>query len=57
MSFDTDKYPNRKDWVKEYPGKTSKNVDRTCRCHGSCSYCRDGRLHKHRRREPIHEKE
>jgi hypothetical protein len=32
---------------KEYrkPFRKSKRFDRTCRCHGSCSYCRDNRLH------------
>ena len=47
MSFDKH-YPNRKDKRKEYRG--SKKCDRTCRNHGSCSYCRLGRLHKNKRR-------
>ena len=44
MSFDRE-YKHRKDWRKSYPGTTSKNRDRTCRPHGSCSYCRRNRLH------------
>ena len=36
---------------KEYRG--SKRFDRTCRNHGSCPYCANGRKHKNRRREPI----
>lgn len=31
----------------------SKRFDRTCRNHGACSRCRDGRLHASRRREPL----
>jgi len=36
---------------KKYRG--SKSFDRTCRNHGACSYCRNGRLHASRRREPL----
>lgn len=31
---------------KDYPKKfDSRRFDFTCRCHGSCSYCRRNRLH------------
>lgn len=40
MSFDKN-YPNRKDRRKPYNG--AKNVDRSCRCHGGCSYCNSNR--------------
>lgn len=44
MSFDKD-YPLRKDWRQPYKG--SKRFDRACRPHGSCSYCKSNRTHKH----------
>jgi len=25
----------------------SKAVDKSCRCHGSCDFCRNNRLHKY----------
>jgi hypothetical protein len=50
MAFDKN-YPNRKDQRKPY--RKSKAFDRTCRNHGSCPYCELGRLHTHKRREPI----
>jgi len=50
MTFDNS-YPNRKDWRRQY--SDSKAVDRTCRNHGSCPHCRNNRLHKHRRKEPL----
>jgi hypothetical protein len=31
----------------------AKAVDYTCRNHGTCVYCTQGRLHKHKRRAPI----
>jgi hypothetical protein len=34
---------------KEY--RKAKAVDRTCRNHGSCSYCERNRLHNRRKRE------
>lgn len=37
------------------PYRGSKRIDKTCRNHGSCDYCRLGRLHKHKRREKINE--
>ena len=47
MSFDK-QYPNRKDRRKQYRG--AGRFDRNCRCHGSCSYCRDNRLHNTKKR-------
>ena len=44
-----------KEWRKPY--RKSKAFDNTCRNHGSCSWCRNNRLHKHRKREPIIEKD
>jgi hypothetical protein len=41
MSFDNF-YPNRKDKRKKY--YKAKAIDRTCRNHGSCSYCQSNRL-------------
>ena len=36
----------------------SKAIDRSCRNHGSCSWCRDGRLHQDsRERERIEDME
>jgi hypothetical protein len=43
MAFDK-RYPNRKDWRRPYFGP--RQVDRTCRAHGSCPWCKDGRLHR-----------
>jgi len=40
MSFDK-KYPNRKDWRKQFRG--SKRFVYSCRNHGSCSYCENNR--------------
>lgn len=50
MSFDND-YPNRKD--KRKPYRKSKAFDRTCRNHGSCAYCAEGRQHNNKKRELI----
>lgn len=36
-----------KEHRKPYYG--AKAIDRTCRSHGSCPWCRDGRLHKNKR--------
>ena len=44
-----------KEHRKPYYG--SKAVDHTCRPHGSCVWCKNNRLHKHKRREPIKEEE
>lgn len=38
-----------KEHRKEYHG--AKAVDRTCRNHGSCKWCEDGRLHKYKKAE------
>lgn len=38
---------------RRQPYYRSQRFDRTCRNHGSCPYCANGRMHKHRRREPI----
>ena len=32
------------------PYRRSKAFDTSCRNHGSCNWCRDNRLHKHKRR-------
>jgi hypothetical protein len=50
MSFDK-VYPNRKDQRKQYYG--SGKFDRTCRCHGGCSYCKNNRLHNTKKRKSI----
>lgn len=36
---------------KHYHG--AKAVDPSCRNHGDCPWCKNGRNHKHKRREPI----
>lgn len=41
--FRNSQYPNRKDWIK--PLRKSKAFDKTCRCNGSCNYCRENRDH------------
>ena len=38
-----------KEHRKQYRG--SKEIDRSCRNHGSCSWCRDNRLHKFKKNE------
>lgn len=40
----------RKTYGKNY-GTYAKSVDRNCRNHGSCSWCRGNRLHNSRRKE------
>lgn len=35
----------------KYRGTYAKSVDRTCRNHGSCSWCRGNRLHGNRKKE------
>ena len=37
---------------KQYRG--GKACDPMCRNHGGCTWCRDGRLHKHKKRELIY---
>jgi hypothetical protein len=52
VAFDN-RYPHRKDWRRPHRG--SKSADRTCRNHGSCPWCRLGRLHAGERRKPPRE--
>lgn len=40
---------------KEYHG--NKKYDSSCRNHGDCPWCENNRKHKHKKREPIEEKE
>jgi hypothetical protein len=35
----------------------SGQFDHTCRPHGSCPYCAQGRNHKHKRRAPAPDKD
>lgn len=46
MSFDNKHYPNRKDNRRIYKYDYAKRCDRTCRNHGSCSYCESNRMNK-----------
>ena len=39
---------HKKEYRKKYYG--SKAVDRSCRCGGSCDWCRDNRLYKNKKR-------
>ena len=39
---------------KRKPYYGAKAVDRTCRNHGSCSWCKDGRQHKNKKREQMY---
>lgn len=39
---------HKKEWRKQYYG--SKAFDRTCRCHGSCSYCENNRVFSTKKR-------
>jgi len=32
--------------TRKQPYRKSRRFDATCRCHGSCSYCRGNRLHQ-----------
>ena len=36
---------------KRKPYSGSKAIDRTCRNHGSCPWCRENRLYKNKKRE------
>lgn len=36
--------------TKRKPYTGAKRRDTRCRCHGSCSWCRSDRLHRHRKR-------
>lgn len=42
---------HRKEKRRPYYG--SKSFDRTCRCHGSCPWCRRNRLAKLLRQAPL----
>ena len=42
---------HKKERRKQYYG--AKAIDHTCRNHGSCDYCRDGRLHNNMVRQDI----
>lgn len=39
---------SQKEHRKKYYG--SKAFDKTCRCHGSCTYCKDNRLYSTKKR-------
>lgn len=41
--------------TRKRPYTKSKRFDVSCRCHGSCSYCRNNRLHSERRRRSAAE--
>jgi hypothetical protein len=49
MAFDNKFYPNRKDNRRVYKYEHAKSVDRTCRNHGTCSYCEGRRLYSSRK--------
>ena len=38
---------------KRKPYRGAKAIDYTCRDHGSCDWCRENRLHKFKKKEPI----
>jgi hypothetical protein len=40
---------------RKNPRRGSKAFDPSCRNHGSCPWCRNGRRHKNIRRCPIHD--
>lgn len=42
-----------KEHRKQYRG--SQACDPSCRCHGSCPWCRDNRMHRTEKRMPIDE--
>lgn len=44
---------HKKEHRKPYRG--AKSIDRTCRNHGSCDWCKCNRLHKFKKNEPIME--
>lgn len=48
MSFDKS-VQSGKEHRKQYTG--AKFIDRTCRNHGSCVYCRENRTHKNDKRK------
>lgn len=42
-----EEYFGKKEHRKVYRG--SKSVDKTCRCHGSCTWCLEDRMHSIKR--------
>ena len=44
-----------KEHRKQYKG--AKSIDKQCRNHGSCEYCKENRLHMFKKSEPIIDKE
>jgi len=44
---------HKKEKRKQYHG--SKAIDRSCRNHGSCPWCKENRLHKFRDKNPMTE--
>lgn len=46
---------HKKEWRKQYHG--SKAIDKSCRNHGSCPWCRENRLHKFRIKKPYEREE
>lgn len=40
---------------KRKPYYRSGKYDKTCRPNGSCPYCRNNRLHKHKKNDPINQ--
>lgn len=45
------KYGKKREWINEYLGTDSRNFDLSCRNHGGCDRCRNGRLHTNLVRE------
>ena len=44
-----------KEHRKPYSG--SKAIDKTCRNHGGCPWCKENRLHKFRDKQTVHDPE
>lgn len=38
------------------PDGSDQYISRSCRHHGGCSWCRNGRVHTHRRRAPLNDR-
>jgi hypothetical protein len=43
--------------TRKRPYTSAKRFTRGCRCHGSCSYCRDNRLHGEQQRRSAAEEQ
>ena len=43
--------------TRRRPYTKSKRFDKTCRCHGSCAYCRGNRTYSDRKRRKAAEQE